>query len=129
MHKRKNRKNKVCYQIITGGVEYTRLEAKANDRNKIYSQGQEQVLRELTLSRPRTRMLEAKAKNQGPYEEVISKKQKKVFSLIKFANFLENSSVLQENKCLQKIFCKLSGVLQNKTKLVMTLAHFQQVKK
>ena len=42
--------------IIRGGVEDTRLEAK--DTKKTLGQGQ-------TLSRPRTGMLEAKAKNQG----------------------------------------------------------------
>ena len=46
-----------------GGVEDTRLEAKAKDTKKIRGQGQ--PFRGQTLSRPRTGMLEAKAKGQG----------------------------------------------------------------
>ena len=46
--------------INRGGVEDTRLEAKAKDTKKIRGQGQ--PFREQTLSRPRTGMLEAKAK-------------------------------------------------------------------
>ena len=49
--------------IIRGWVEDTRLEAKAKDRKKIRGQGQ--PFRGQTLSRPRTGMLEAKAKDQG----------------------------------------------------------------
>ena len=51
--------------IIRGGVENTRLEAKAKDTKKIRGQGQGQPFRGQTLSRPRTGMLEAKAKDQG----------------------------------------------------------------
>ena len=43
-----------------GGVEDTRLEAKAKDTKKIRGQGQGQPFRGQTLSRPRTGMLEAK---------------------------------------------------------------------
>ena len=50
---------------IRGGVEDTRLEAKAKDTKKIRGQGQGQPFRGRTLSRPRTEMLEAKAKDQG----------------------------------------------------------------
>ena len=48
-----------------GGVEETRLEvkAKAKDAKKIRGQGQ--PFRGQNLSRPRTGMLEAKAKDQG----------------------------------------------------------------
>ena len=46
-----------------GGVEDTRLEAKAKDTKKIRGQGQ--PFRGQTLSKPRTGMLEAKAKDQG----------------------------------------------------------------
>ena len=46
-----------------GGVEDTRLEAKAKDTKKIRGQGQRQPFRGQNLSRPRTRMLEAKDKN------------------------------------------------------------------
>ena len=60
-----------------GGVEDTRLEAKAKDRKKIRGQGQRQPFRGQTLSRPRTGMLEAKAKDQGHKAQVLSKKKKK----------------------------------------------------
>ena len=61
-----------------GGVEDTRLEAKAKDTKKI--QGQGQPFRGQTLSRPRTGML--KAKDQGHKAQVLSKKKKR--SLQKF---------------------------------------------
>ena len=60
-----------------GGVEDTRLEAKAKDTKKIRGQGQGQPFRGQTLSRPRTGMLEAKAKDQGHQAQVLSKKKKK----------------------------------------------------
>ena len=47
-----------------GGVEDTRLEAKAKDTKKFLGQGQGQPYRRQILSRPWTRMLEAKAKDQ-----------------------------------------------------------------
>ena len=66
------------YSLLTrGGVEDTRLEAKAKDTKKIRGQGQGQIFRGQTLSRPRTGMLEAKAKDQGH-------KRKKKRSLQKF---------------------------------------------
>ena len=62
-----------------GGVEDTRLEAKAKakDTKKIrgQGQGQGQPFRGQTLSRPRTGMLEAKAKDQGHKLQVFSKKK------------------------------------------------------
>ena len=65
--------------IARGGVEDTRLEAKAKakDTKKIRGQGQGQPFRGQTLSRPRTGMLEAKAKDQGHKAQVLSKKKKK----------------------------------------------------
>ena len=65
--------------IRRGGVEDTRLEAKAKDTKKIrgQGQGQGQPFRGQTLSRPRTGMLEAKAKDQGHKAQVLSKKKKK----------------------------------------------------
>ena len=63
-----------------GGVEDTRLEAKAKakDTKKIrgQGQGQGQPFRGQTLSRPRSGMLEAKAKDQGHKAQVLSKKKK-----------------------------------------------------
>ena len=61
--------------LIRGGVEDTGLEAKAKDTKKI--RGQRQPFRGQTLSRPRTGMLEAKAKDQGHKAQVLSKKKKK----------------------------------------------------
>ena len=65
-----------------GGVEDTRLEAKAKDTKKIRGQGQGQPFRGQTLSRPRTGMLEAKAKDQGHKRKCSSKKKKKIFTKI-----------------------------------------------
>ena len=61
-----------------GGVEDTRLEAKAKDTQKIRGQGQ--PFRGQTLSRPRTGMLEAKAKDQGHKRKCSPKKKKNFFS-------------------------------------------------
>ena len=52
----------VVYHCTRGGVEDTRLEAKAKDKKKIRGQGQGQPFRGQTLSRPRTGMFEAKDK-------------------------------------------------------------------
>ena len=57
--------------ITRGGVEDTRLEAKAKDTKKI--QGQGQPFRGQTLSRPRTGMLEAK--DQGHKRKCSPKKK------------------------------------------------------
>ena len=62
-----------CVVTSRGGVEDTRLEAKAKDTKKIRGQGQ--PFRGQTLSRPRTGMLEAK--DQGHRAQVLSKKKKK----------------------------------------------------
>ena len=60
-----------------GGVEDTRLEAKAKDTKKIrgQGQGQGQPFRGQNLSRPRTGMLEAKAKDQGHSRKCSPKKR------------------------------------------------------
>ena len=62
-----------------GGVEDTRLEAKAKDTKKIRGQGQGQPFRGQNLSRPRTGMLEAKAKDTGA--SVLRKKSLQKFFL------------------------------------------------
>ena len=61
--------------FFRGGVEDTRLEAKAKDTKKIGGQGQGQPFRRQTLSRPRTGMLEAKAKDQGHSRKCSPKKR------------------------------------------------------
>ena len=66
--------------MIRGGIEDTRLEAKAKDTKKIRGQGQ--PFRGQTLSRPRTGMLEAKAKDQGHKRKCSPEKNKKVFTKI-----------------------------------------------
>ena len=68
--------------IRRGGVEDTRLEAKARDTKKIRGQGQGQPFRGQNLSRPRTGMLEAKAKDQGHRRKRSPKKKKKVFKKV-----------------------------------------------
>ena len=65
--------------ISRGGVEDTRLEAKAKakDTKKFrgQGQGQGQPFRGQNLSRPRTGMLEAKAKDQGHRRKRTPKKK------------------------------------------------------
>ena len=98
---------------IRGGVEDTRLEAKAKakDTKKIrgQGQGQGQPFRGQTLSRPRTGMLEAKDTSASAFQkkkkvftnifQAISKKKKKKKSLHK--NF---SSDLHKNTFSKKFF-------------------------
>ena len=66
--------NSVMFKAIgsRGGVEDTRLEAKAKDTKKIRGQGQGQPFRRQTVSRPRTGML----KDQGHSRKC----SKKIFS-------------------------------------------------
>ena len=103
-----------------GGVEDTRLEAKAKNTTK--------------NPRPRTHLprtdpLEAKNRNargHGHNAEVLSKKKRS--SLKKTANFPQNENDLQKIRFSNFFFRKFFGVLQDETTLLMTLAHFQQVK-
>ena len=93
------------YIYIRGGVEDTRLEAKAKDSKKIRGQGQ--LLRGQTISRPRTGMLEAKAKDQGHKRNCSPKKR--------YPNFFSRSSTfffqaISEKHGLEKHF---SADLQN----------------
>ena len=69
--------NHTLLVITRGGVEDTRLEAKAKDTKKIRGQGQGQPFRGQTLSRPRTGMLEAKATDQGHKRKCSPKKKKR----------------------------------------------------
>ena len=94
----------VFFIISRGGVEDTSLEAKAKDTKKIRGQGQGQPFRGQTLSRPRTGMLEAKAKDQG-HKRKCSPKKKKVSS----QKFFRRS---QKKKGLHKNF---SSDLHKKT--------------
>ena len=80
-------------------------EAKAKDTKKIRGQGQGQPFRGQTLSRPRTGMLEAKAKDQGHKAQVLSKeKKKKVFTKI----FQAISKKKKKKKVITKTFQAIS---------------------
>ena len=91
-----------------GGVEDTRLEAKAKakDTKKIrgQGQGQGQPFRGQTLSRPRTEMLEAKAKDQGHKAQVLSKKKKKKRSSQKFFRRSPKKKKKKKKRSSQKFF-------------------------
>ena len=94
-----------------GGVEDTRLEvkAKAKDTKKMrgQGQGQGQPFRGQTLSRPRTGMLEAKAKDQGHKAQVLSKKKKKkVFT--KIFQAISKKKKKKKKKVFTKIFQAIS---------------------
>ena len=99
---------------IRGGVEDTRLEAKAKDTKKIRGQGQDQgqgqgqPFRGQTLSRPRTGMLEAKAKDQGHKAQVLSKKKKKKRSSQKFFRRSPKKKKKKKKKVFTKIFQAIS---------------------
>ena len=104
-----------CRPVINrGGVEDTRLEAKAKakDTKKIrgQGQGQGQPFRGQTLSRPRTGMLEAKAKDQGHKAQVLSRKKKKVFT--KIFQAISKKKKKKKKKSLHKNF---SSDLHEKT--------------
>ena len=94
-----------------GGVEDTRLEAKAKDTKKIRAQGQGQgqPFRGQTLSRPRTGMLEAKAKDQGHKAQVLpkKKKKKKVFTKI-------FQAISKKKKKKKKVFTKIFQAISTK---------------
>ena len=83
--------------VTRGGVEDTRLEAKAKDTKKIRSQGQGQPFQGQTLSKPRAGMLEAKAKDTS-------------------------ASALQKKKGLQKIFQAISKKKKIFTKILLAIS-------
>ena len=88
--------------IIRGGVEDTRLEAKAKDTKKIRGQGQGQPFQGQTLSRPRTGMLEAKAKDQKHKRKCSPKKKRSS------QKFFKRSP---QKNVFQKIFQALHKIL------------------
>ena len=112
-HLRACRHRSVKALIIRGGVEDTRLEAKAKDTKKIrgQGQGQGQPFRGQTLSRPRTGMLEAKAKDQGHKAQVLSKKKKKKRSSQKF---FRRSPKKKKKKKKKKVFTKIFQAISTK---------------
>ena len=82
--------------FFRGGVEDTRLEAKAKDTKKIRGQGQ--PFRGQTLSRPRTGMLKAKAKDQGHKRKCFPKKKRSS------QKFFRRSRKKFKKRSLQKFF-------------------------
>ena len=109
-----------------GGVEDTRLEAKAKDTKKIRGQGQGQPFRGQTLSRPRTGMLEAKAKDQGHKAQVLSKKKKKRSSQ-KF--FRRSPKKKKKKRSSQKFFRRspLKDVFQKIFQALHKILTFQKI--
>ena len=108
-----------------GGVEDRRLEAKAKDTKKIRGQGQ--PFRGQTLSRPRTEMLEAKAKNQGHKRKSSPKKkglQKHFSGDLKKQRFSEKIFRRSPEK---PSFKKFSGAPQtfNNSKIVLSSSQGQ----
>ena len=100
----KEQLSSICMpEIIRGGVEDTRLEAKAKDTQKIRGQGQGQPFRGQTPSRPRTGMFEAKTKDQG-HKHKCSPKTKKRSS----QKFFRQSP---QNNVFQKLFHTLHKIL------------------
>ena len=111
--------------FIRGGVEDTRLEAKAKDTKKI--QGQGQPFRGQTLSRPRTGMLEAKAKDQGHKAQVLSKKKKKKGLHKNFSGDLQNKK--KKKRSSQKFFKQspLKNVFQKIFQPLHKILTFQKI--
>ena len=91
-----------------GGVEDTRLEAKAKDTKKILGQGQGQPFRGQTLSRPRTGMLEAK--DQGHKGKCSPKNKKKRSS----QKFFRRSPKKKKKKKKKKLFTKIFQAISTK---------------
>ena len=89
-------------KINRGGVEDTRLEAKAKDTKKIRGQDQGQPFQGQTLSRPRTGMLLAKAKDQGHKHKCSPKKKRSS------QKFFKRSP---QKNVFQKIFQALHEIL------------------
>ena len=81
-----------------------RLEAKDTKKIRGQGQGQGQPFRGQTLSRPRTGMLEAKAKDQGHKAQVLSKKK----------NLHKNFSGDLQKKKKKKVFTKIFQAISTK---------------
>ena len=113
--------------LSRGGVEDTRLEAKDTKKIRGQGQGQGQPFRGQTLSRPRTGMLEAKAKDQGHKAQVLSKKKKKkkVFTKI----FQAISKKKKKKRSSQKFFKRspLKNVFQKIFQAPHKILTFQKI--
>ena len=86
-----------------GGVEDTRLEAKAKDIKKIRGQGQGQPFRGQTLSRPRTECSRPRPRTKDTSASALQKKKKGLHK-----NF---SGDLKKKNVFQKIFQVLHKIL------------------
>ena len=106
--------------IVRGGVEDTRLEAKAKDTKKIRGQGQ--PFRGQTLSRPGIGMIEAKAKDQEHKRKCSPKKKRSS------QNFFRRSPK-KEKKGLHKNFSSILHKKKLSKKLFKRSTKFQQFKK
>ena len=100
-------------------------EAKAKDTKKIRGQGQGQPFRGQTLSRPRTGMLEAKAKDQGHKAQVLSKKQKGLHK--NFSGDLKKKE--KKKRSSQKFFKRspLKNVFQKIFQALHKILTFQKI--
>ena len=98
--------------LSRGGVEDTRLEAKAKNTKKIPGQGQRQPFREQNLTRPRTGML--KAKDQGHRRKCSPKKK----GLQNFFQAISNSLAYPE--------FLIGGSLNHKSHVTMSQKFFQK---
>ena len=113
---------RVDYYLPEVESRTTRLEAK--DTKKIRGQGQGQPFRGQTLSRPRTGMLEAKAKDQGhkPKCSLKKKEKKKVFTKI-------FQAISKKNKVFTKIFLAISTKQRFPKKFLSASQNFNNSKK
>ena len=111
-----------------GGVEDTRLEAKAKakDTKKIRGLGQGQPFRGQTLSRPRTGMLEAK--DQGHKAQVLSQKKKKKGLHKNFSGDLQKKKK-KKKRSSQKFFKRspLKNVFQKIFQALHKILTFQKI--
>ena len=110
--------------LFRDGVEDTRLKAKAKDTKEIRSQGQGQPFQGQTLSRPRTGMLEAKAKDQGLKRKCSPKKKKNGLH----KNFQVISKKKKKKRSSQKFF-RRSPEKKPSKKFFTRSTKFQQFKK
>ena len=99
------------FVFTRGGVEGTRLEAKAKDPKKIRGQGQ--PFRGQTLSRPRTGMLEAKDTSASALQKKKERSSQKFFRRSpkkkrSSQKFFKRST---QKNAFQKIFQALSKIL------------------
>ena len=116
-------------QTTRGGVEDTRLEAKAKAKDTKKIRGQGQPFRGQTLSRPRTGMLEAKAKDQGHKAQVLSKKKKKGLHKNFSGDLQKKKKKKKKKRSSQKFFKRspLKNVFQKIFQALHKILTFQKI--